>query len=239
MIWSYGITTVAGRSKLCEQTRESLDAAGFPDPYIGFDFDHTGAYGNWVLTAWKVYLRQPNAHRYVIFQDDLLAYKNLRTYLERIPYPENGYCNLFCWPSNEAHFTNRVGWYPARAIGRGAVALMFSRDALTQLLQQQPFVVHPQDSRRPTSRIDGIIYQSMTNAGFTEYVHNPSLVQHTGANESTVKDKTRPLSLDSTTFRGSTYNALDLLDTSNDVNASEHPVVTAANSLNNQEQEQP
>ena len=117
--WSYGVTTVPSRMcDLLPQTLKSLELAGFPNPRLFVDnctLNQAEAYvveypacpltthvppslsivGSWILAVWELYLRNPEATHYGIFQDDLVAYRNLRTYLERCEFPEKGYWNLY------------------------------------------------------------------------------------------------------------------------------------------------
>src|ERR1700728_2616698 len=107
MKWAYGVTTVSQRLEtLLPKTLDSLCQAGFPTPRLfvdGFPRPETrsplpymsrcpkiGAYGNWVLGLWELLLRNPDAERFAMFQDDLIASKRLRQYLEGCPYPDRG-----------------------------------------------------------------------------------------------------------------------------------------------------
>src|SRR5437870_5459108 len=109
MKWSYGVTTVPSRrSTLLPKTLQSLRAAGFGEPRLFIDGckqDEAVGYscqfrlpitardpavrpaGNWILSLWELYIREPVADRYAIFQDDLITYRNLRDYLEACKYP--------------------------------------------------------------------------------------------------------------------------------------------------------
>lgn len=64
-----------------------------------------------------------------------------------------------------------------------------------------------QDARRSPHAIDGGVAHSLTRAGFKEYVHNPSLVFHTGK-VSTRIGRVQP---DANSFRGEEFDALELL----------------------------
>jgi hypothetical protein len=141
--WASGVTTVPERFQTTlPRTLLSLKNAGFPEPRLfidGYDrdpglqlpttvrHDRIRVVGNWMLALWELYIRDPSATRYAIFQDDLIAYRNLRLYLERLRYPDQGYCNLYTFPENQRLSAGRTGWYPSNQLGRGAVALVFDK----------------------------------------------------------------------------------------------------------------
>ena len=154
-------------------------AAGFGAPLI-FNDPGVGAFGNWVLAAWQLALRAPNADRYAVFQDDVLACKGLRTYLEKSPYPDKGYLNLYLMDGTISKEGVSWGWLPAhpQERGKGAQGLVFNNDALHALLAQQYLVDHPKAVRSPTSNLDGAVTTALANAGWREWVHYPSLLQH-------------------------------------------------------------
>lgn len=143
--WAYGITTIPQRVKdLLPLTIKSLANAGFDYPTLFIDgmrlvdlqslqsrfslpltnrFPRVGAYANWLLSASELLARNPQADRFAIFQDDIITYKNLKKYLESIPYPETvmsgnyrskmpGYWNLYSSQENETIILNKqLGWY--------------------------------------------------------------------------------------------------------------------------------
>lgn len=227
MRWAYGVTTCKQRkTNLLPRTIASLKNGGFPEPHLFVDGEDDPASweikfglpvtirnpavrtaGNWALSAIELYLRQPDAELYAIFQDDLVCVRNLRAYLERAVRPTRGYMNLYTFPQNEDLAAGRNGFYESNQRGRGAVALVFSREALLTLFQSQHFVERPQDQDRGHRSIDGGIVASMEKAGWKEFVHYPSLVQHTGL-ESSMGNRKHPLSR---TFPGEAFDALGFL----------------------------
>lgn len=237
MRWAYGVTTVPKRrNTLLPRTLESLRAGGFDKPRLfvdgdkdtlsweaEFKLDVTARYpnirtfGNWVLSMWELYARNPDADRYALFQDDMVTYRNLRSYLERQNYPEKAYLNLYTFPRNMRCFpaigqTGRrnQGWYMSNQRGLGAVGLVFSRTAVCTLLASLHMVLRPQDPRRGWRAVDGGVVESMKKAGWREYVHNPSLVQHTG----TVSSMGNGPHAHAENFLGEDFDALELLDAS-------------------------
>ncbi len=233
--WAYGITTILNRrSNLLVKTIESLRNAGFDHPRLFVDGnddvtswkhqfhglpitvrgDPIRTHGNWILALYELYIRQPEVDRYALFQDDFVTYHNLRKYLEHSPYPEKGYLNLYTFPSNQElcpklpDGKQQIGWYKSNQFGRGAVATIFDREALKALLTSEHMFLRPQDAHRGFRAVDGGIVTSLAKAGIEEYVHNPSLVQHTGD----LSSMGNPPHLKAISFRGETYDALDLLE---------------------------
>jgi hypothetical protein len=227
MKWAYGITTVDKRKDdLLPRTIESLRVAGFDKPILfidgckdskwykdTFDLEVTArstaarTFGNWVSALWELYAKTPDADRYAIFQDDFVTYKNLRAYLEQCPYPDKGYLNLYTFPQNEKLAPpNHEGWYLSNQLGKGAVALVFTRDAIVTLLQHPHMVNRPQCAKRGWKAIDGGIVEAFRKSGWKEYVHTPSLVQHTGL-LSSMGNRQHSLA---DSFRGEDFDALDI-----------------------------
>lgn len=242
MKWAYGVMTVPERfGELFPRTVRSLAAAGFESPYLFVDGTSNAApwldryslpvtcrlrvkvVGAWILSMWELYLREPNADRFALFQDDFVTYKNLRQYLSKVPYPEKGYLNLYTFPSNHPRPDNKVkdtpGFYEASLCnpdtdqiwqtGRGAIALVFSNEALVTLLSSHSLVLKPKHAAKPDTSIDGAIVNAMNVAGWREYVHYPSLTQHTGV-KSTV-DPRHDNQLTAPSFIGEEFDALDFL----------------------------
>lgn len=230
--WAYGVTTVPQRrATLLTRTLESLKAAGFdrprlfvdgeadPGSYSRFGLEVTTryptirAFGNWFLSLLELYLRNPTADRFAVFQDDLVTYRNLRRYLDWCPYPgeldtqPKGYLNLYTFPHNQALSQGKKGWYFSDQMGKGAVALVFNREATRLLLASQYMVDRPQDPNRGWRAVDGGIVEAMKLVNWKEYVHNPSLVQHTGAVSTFNKTQHAP----APSFRGEDFNAEELI----------------------------
>lgn len=222
LVWSYAVTTVPSRFETTlPTTLESMKKAGFDRPTLFIDGPITTcpeflshyplvqrspaikAYGNWLLTIWELYIRSPLADRYAIFQDDFVTYLNLKSYLEASPYPKVGYLNLYTFPKNVQ--PHEQGWYRAFERGKGAVALVFDNKAAKTLITQPHLLDRLADPMRCTQGIDGAVHDAMAKAGFHEYVHNPSLVQHIGDVSSIHPSHNAFAKAD--TFRGEDYNA--------------------------------
>ncbi len=233
MRWAYGVTTVpVRRNTFLPRTLASLRRAGFDQPTLFVDGDKDVAswetefslpvvcrsytvrtYGNWVLSLAELIIRNPTCERYAIFQDDFVTYANLRQYLERIEYPHRkGYWNLYTFPKNQDLCVTKdgnmvMGWYESNQRGLGAVALVFDRQAATDLLQHSDIVTRPLSVERGWRAVDGGIVTAMGKMGYKELVHNPSLVQHIGAVSSMGSSKHAL----ATSFRGEGFDAVSLL----------------------------
>lgn len=249
MDWAVGVTTTLSRKgPILSRTLESLKCGGFNSPHLFVDGDCDGGswreqyglevtcrggknvrtFGNWVLSIYEVYIRNPHADRYALFQDDFITYKNLRPYLERCTYPEKGYWNLYTFPSNHGSLPDdgrggkQVGWHLSNQLGRGAVALVFSKEVLTTLLSLKGFLTRIEDHHRGWRCVDGGIVDNLKTVGIKEYVHWPSLTQHTGRVSAMDKRKglkeypevfpayTWPESSLASSFRGESFDALSL-----------------------------
>lgn len=239
LVWACGVTTVpARRSDLLPRTLASLKDAGFtvnrlfvdgaPDASewerafgipVTAHWPALNVHGNWFLGLGELFIRHPLADRFAMFQDDLVATKNLRAYLDKCKYPDNGYLNLLTFPHNEQYaprdLTARkepiAGFYEAsqKKRGLGAVALVFDRRAVMELLGAQHMIERPTDaSGRYPKYVDGGIVEGMNKAGYREYVHFPSLVQHTGL-KSTIGNMPHPLA---PSFPGEAFDALTLTE---------------------------
>jgi hypothetical protein len=141
--------------------------------------------------------------------------RNLKAYLEAVPYTPGTYQNLYLFPQNQALAPKGkdgrpvTGWYESNQMGRGAVALVFDREAALTLLSSRHLLERPTDRFRGHRAIDGGVVTALKKAGWKELVHYPSLVQHTGRHSSMGN---RP-HLEAGSFPGETFDLLALLET--------------------------
>lgn len=226
MNWAYGITTVSSRyNGLLPGTVASLAKAGFPNPVLFIDGmdpkwkspsnnlkgivmrePAVGHLTNWILSFTYLYNMFPQADRYALFEDDLIATKNLREYLERCPYPPKGYLNLISHPENLVKTGGVEGWHLSNQKGRGAVGLVFNQDAAFALLKS-PIFFHRNHTNNPKCA-DGAIMDAMAPLGFKEYIHYPTLLQHKGGGDKSSMGHPYGEMLG---WRGEEYDVLELL----------------------------
>jgi len=229
--WFCGMTTVPSRilDGTFARTLTSILEAGFPKPRLFIDGTISKEvenvigrlefsvrnpplriYGNFHLGLGELFIRNPSSDYYAMFQDDFVTYKNLREYLERCEYPSKGYLNLYTFSQNERDIK---GWYPSNQLGKGAVALVFNNAAVRALLTSNYWIERPASNPENKARlwkfIDGGIVETMRRAGYKEYVHNPSLVQHHG-DKSTLGNMKHEKAK---TFQGEDFDALEFLKT--------------------------
>lgn len=234
-VWQYGVTTIPERNpEPLRRTLTSLKVSGFNYPTLFIDGDKNWSwwekeynlpvvcryprirtYGNWILTLIELYIRNPQADYYAIFQDDFVCSLNLRKYLESIQYPIKGYWNLLTFPVNHIRIRDKIGFSKAQGWrGAGAVALVFNHDALQALLSHGHMAdrINPRkpghDKTRAYRYVDGAVVETLEAVGYSEYVHNPSLIQHTGLRSATGNPR-HPLS---PSFRGEDFDLLTLLE---------------------------
>jgi hypothetical protein len=229
MKWSVGITTVPSRRKdLFPKTLASIQKAGFkvdrlfvdgeadPSSWIKeFNLPISSRYplintaANWILSLGEMYLRDPNADRYAVFQDDFVTCLGLREYLEWVGYPkEGGYLNLYTFPSNQALVPrDKIGFFESNQKGRGAVALIFDNPTVVALLTHPYMVARPKDIHRAHRSIDGGISVTMNLLGKKEWVSNPSLTYHTGAISSMGNARHKQ----TLSFRGESWDTRELI----------------------------
>lgn len=248
--WSYGVTTVKDRTKTTlMRTLSSLSLAGFRQPVVFVDGyadlpddieevclyvvvrpRRLGAFLNWVLALWELYGREPEADLYAIFQDDLLAVKNLRQYLEATLInsagrpTRSGYYNLFTSVGNHEFLTRRgrvtvdyssIGWEESSQLGWHATGLVFDRDAVITLLSDCQHIVRKpcrKSKGRNDRNIDGAVADALTDRvdgprGWKEWVHIPSLIQHVGEVSTMGHGTYSP----SPSFPGEAFDAMSLL----------------------------
>lgn len=230
-----GYRVAPGRRDTLARTLQSLARAGFARPHLfadgarGGEFDWTGldatcrwpavlTWANWFLALGELVARYPFAARYAIFQDDLVCVRNLRPYLESVPLPGPGYANLYAAPG---HHADGRGWQEAPTIhtdpegrrlqgGKGALATVMDRDTALAILTS-PHANRKSTDPRPEfrhKRADGGLVNAVNHSGGREWVHVPSLVQHTGLRSSMGNGVAPP----SVCFPGEDFDALALLE---------------------------
>jgi hypothetical protein len=252
--WAVGVTTIPRRrGDLLPRTLASLTAAGFGDPRLfvdGCSHEEAASYErefglrvtarnprlnvtyNWLLALEELFIRGGEAAEFLaLFQDDLLAVKNLRPYLEATCAGEKAYWNCYCEARNEPYCRQNGkavrGWRAASQRGWGALGLVFTRQGAADLLSsrslmERPIVRSAEDRGRHWKAVDGAVVTALKKAGYRELVHCPSLLLHTGELSAVDKrnsdgtEETFPAyrwapSMAARTFPGEDFDALTLL----------------------------
>jgi hypothetical protein len=201
---AYGITTTVQRiDNLLPQTILSLERAGFDCPHLFVDgctdaalyhqFNlpmtmrcrQAGNFGNWYAGMVELFALNPDADRFLMFEDDIAAVAGLREYLEAVPIPRHGYCNLYNGGSRNLVLSEKEpdGWFQSDQRASGALGLMFERETVIQCLGSEVFVRERLNKNSGDMKIDGAICLALRRdpaRTVLEYVHKPSLLQHTG-----------------------------------------------------------
>lgn len=199
--WAYCVTTVPKRRRTTlPRTLQSLADAGFSRPHLFVDGEHDSKswydefgldvtarypavriFGNWALALAEMYVLQPHADRYAVFQDDAVFCRGLRKYLEGCDLHEQSYWNLYTWPDNHGLVKDKPpGWHPSNQWGRGALALVLPHPLVLKLLQHENMALRPLNPDKGWRNVDGGIITAAKKMGCTELVHHPSLCQHIG-----------------------------------------------------------
>ena len=198
--WAVGITTAPRRLPTLEQCVHSVLAAGWDEPMLLIDGDveilpsmsglrasrHSpaaGALPNYILALWELYLRHPAADAYLMIQDDalMLGSSATRQYLESFLWPDDGACiaSLYC---STKYVQETAGWHKFdKSWVWGAVAFVFSRDALKAFISSPIVFDHrelPDD--QGLIEIDVLIGKVAVALDIPIYYPSPSLVQHIG-----------------------------------------------------------
>lgn len=237
--WSYGVTVVPERAQILKATLQSLSNAGFTEPIIFVDDSLENSkslwyladsyqivyrgkrrktYSHWVLSLFELFSANKDAARFALFQDDFVTYKNLKSYLDALPYPEDGYWNLYTGVPNKKGFatTNEdlakqaesPGFILSNQKGHGALGLVFDSRMLTTIFKSEILITRMWDPTLADGNVDGFVVETMRRAGFKEYIHSPSLLKHTGV----ISSMGNPTHPETSLFLGEEFNALSFLE---------------------------
>lgn len=172
------------------------------------------AWANYMLALWDLSIRYRTATRFLLFQDDVTCCKNVKDYLSRMKLEDKTYWNLYTAFINEDRLVKgghkgKNGWHFSDQRGRGALALVLSREAVEALLSSTVTGTRPRSAKRSWSQnIDGWIQAVLIDVNnYREYCHNPSLVQHAGADSILGNPAYAP----SGVFAGEDFDCLSLL----------------------------
>jgi len=202
--WMVGVTTSPRRIATLEKCLDSILAAGWTDPLLFVDgdvdvspkFAHletcrrstaSGAFPNYVLSMSELYLRDPFADAYMIVQDDAMFLPStaVREYVDQVLWPTQdategpAIASLYC---STRYKQSTSGWhqFPESWVW-GAVAFVFSRDAIVELLQTPELWRHrAKPGDEGLAQIDVVIGSIAQEKKMPVFHPSPSLVQHIG-----------------------------------------------------------
>lgn len=199
--WAVGMTTAPRRIPTLERSLASVANAGWsqvrlfaePNTDLKNRSEHAitqrdyvlGAFPNFYLGLSELFLRDPHAQAYLMFQDDVEIAAGARKYLERVLWPQPteqcGIVSLYC-PSH--HLSNGHAGFQIESAGWdtwGALAYVFSPTSVIAFLTDAHVICHrrrgPADGLK---NVDSVAGKWCSRTGWNYYVHTPSLVQHTG-----------------------------------------------------------
>ena len=228
--WEVGVVSTCERSRtLLPRTIASLESGGFKVNRIFMDGDadvpffipmstrspKVGVHPNTHLCLLEMFYRNRFADLYLVAQDDILAVRNLRQYLDTQPYPEQGYWNLSTHMSN-VHLGRLAStrWFPGHQNGYGALGIVMDNRAARQLLTTPGLIdwaTDPKAPRRFPKYIDGAIATTFAALGYTQYCHMPSLLCHTGYQSTIRRQRVWDATL-TDTFPGEDFDAMSWTD---------------------------
>ena len=228
--WEVGVTTAPRKPSTLYHTLTSIREAGWSETLLFAEpgslvkglgsevqvvhrHETLGAWPNWLLALAELYLRNPVADAYAIFQDDIELCLGVREYLEAELWPQErlAFVSLYCSSGYQPKTTRYA--QPDGVDGYiGALALVFPPEAVRALLSSSMVWAH---RLRPGSGgvngIDFAIGRWAARRDLPGLFHVPSLVQHLG-DVSTVwpqgKNKGRRRA---DTFVGRDFDARELL----------------------------
>lgn len=221
---SYCVTTVPERRHTTlPQTLSSLADAGFRFPILFVDGDPSdaeygdlelpvafrelegykiGAFGNFVLACWELYIRSPQSDFYFMFQDDVQLAFSLDWFLgleiaERTDCWWNFYTTreTFVVRGNKGEavrtLASPVGWSESAQRGQGALAMAFPNRVLRKILNATRLTMNCLHPTKGNRDVDGAISDAMRAEKIVELCHTPSLAYHIGE-ESAIGHGRRP-----------------------------------------------
>jgi len=195
MDWAVGVLTAPRKRQTLASTLHGLKQAGFadvqlfaePGAEIPTEFRHLpvtrqgrslGVFGNTVTALSALYLSQPSAEAFALFQDDISVAGGLREWCDRELWPSGqGLVSLF---TIREQSEQNPGWHVARrGMYRtfGALGFVFRRDVLLEFLSDHRVWLHRQTRRHGS---DAAIGEWATRTGRGISYHSPSLLQHRG-----------------------------------------------------------
>lgn len=197
MNWAIGIQTCPRPEDVyIDHTIESVKRAGWDDITIFAEPDSPvpqgypvtyrpfryGDWTNWVCAYFELFMANPEANAFVLFEDDVTSSRNIRSYLEwAIPkLGRFGCLSLYTPPKHHSDFQ---GWHDEADTGwalSGAQAMVFTRGSLQRFLSDPKVVNYRFDEiGKKNAHKDCAIGKWACKKERVLY-HNPSLIDHRG-----------------------------------------------------------
>ena len=206
--WACGVTTAPREKPTLTRTLESIEKAGFPAPTIFSDdrgvacplsyseritqrAARLGAFPNFYCGLTELFMGNPTADYYAMFQDDVRLTENCRWYLDDVLSPSGNqvhsiytssrysgdYCGSGLLTTNHL-IDNRYARWVFVTEGWdyvGALAFVFSQESINTFLTS-PVAVQHRHSEYGLRCVDSIVGKVFK----TVRAHYPSLAQHIG-----------------------------------------------------------
>lgn len=175
---AYAVTTCPRKVSTLHATLNALDRAGWDEPLI-IDDQHKrrGAAGNWLVALTDLYIQQPNAQRYAIFQDDIDVRAHARAVVDALEMPPRaGVLSLYV----PAKYTARTSGVHRHDKLIGALALILPAGPVRELLASGMLASYRATGPNDGRYLDVKLGEWMQEQDYAIYYYHPSLVQHTG-----------------------------------------------------------
>ena len=173
------VTTCPREQPTLTESLNSIRAAGF-DPRVIEDEQRHGAWNTFRRGLAQIIASSPHADAYLMFQDDVRVSASTKGYLLSMLWPDNaGVCSLYC--SGMYRPSIEQGWEQHASETYGALALCLTPLFARVLLSET------EPRRKGEAVVDLKVGRLCRKAGFSYWIHVPSLVQHTG-HTSTISD---------------------------------------------------
>ena len=182
--WGIGIMTCDQRPKsTLQRTLENFRGTGFATPEVFADLKKQGSIWNWHRAMFYLVEHYPDAKAYAILEDDIICAKDIREYLEQELWPDVSEHGCICSIFTPTIYLAEERWHTEN---RGQNTWMsqfwvFHPLSARKLLQDIPAMTEFQGNKQPN---DTLIGKWAIDNKVTIWHHSPSLVQHTGYNNS-------------------------------------------------------
>ena len=202
--WAVGMLTAPREKSTIDRTLASLCRAGFdqvhifaePGSRIPGEFRHLpvtyqgrklGNLGNFCTSLITLFMQEPRADCYAIFQDDIEVAAGLKTWCDTEFWPHGaGLVSLY---TCKIYYAETSGWRivkPDMTRTFGAQAFVFRRDVLKEFLTDgRMFELH---ETHPGIGDDAVVGEFATRRDIGIAYHTPSLIDHVGDVSAIVAD---------------------------------------------------